>query len=133
MSIYSHPYVYQITHPVTGEFYVGYRYANKVAASEDFGHIYKTSSKNLSHPFGEYTHAILAEFFTNTASDDAYDFEQLTIFENWNDPLLLNQMCHYGKKRWRNKARCSEEQRRKCLRPGKANLRGTKANLHQTK
>jgi len=101
-TIYSHPYVYKITHPISGEFYIGYRKANKVPAEQDFGYIYKTSSKNLYHPFNEYTQTILAEFFTDTAGDDAYDFEQLTIFDNWSDPLLLNKSCFHGKKRWRN-------------------------------
>jgi len=106
------PYVYRIDHPISGEFYVGYRKANKLPAIEDFGHVYKTSSKLLTHPFDEYTHMLLAEFFTETASEDAYDFEQLTIFENWNNPSLANKSCFHGKGRFRNNGH-SQETRQK--------------------
>ena len=35
--------------------------------------------------------------------DDAYDIEQLLIYENWNNPLLLNETCYYGKRRFHRK------------------------------
>lgn len=119
MNIY--PYVYRIDHP-SGEFYIGSRSANKVPAEADFGLVYKTSTKKLSHPFEEYNITIVAEFYLPTGAKDAYDFEQLTIFENWNNPLLVNERCHYGSKaRFRNpggkphseehKAKISEAQR----------------------
>ena len=112
MTIYTtqqpYPYVYRIDHP-TGEFYIGYRKANIVPANDDFGHLYKTSASVLSHPFEEYTHTILAEFFTG---DGAYDFEQQTIFENWNDPLIANKSCRHGGLRFVN-AGHSEETRAK--------------------
>lgn len=111
MSIYNPvlPYVYLIKHP-DGSFYFGYRKANQVPAEQDFGSIYKTSSKYLSHPFEEYSRTILAEFFN---ADDAYDFEQLCIFENWSDPLLINKVCHHGKKRFRFTSVLSAESRAK--------------------
>jgi len=100
MNIY--PYVYRIDHP-SGEFYIGYRAANTVPAEKDFGHIYKTSTKRLSYPFEEYSQTVLAEFYLPTGADDAYDFEQLTIFEHWCDPRLVNKHCSYGNKvRFRN-------------------------------
>jgi len=97
MNIY--PYVYRIDHK-SGEFYIGYRCANRVPAEADIGHKYKTSSKHLSHPFEEYSITIIAEFFTGTAKADAYDFEQALIYENWDNPNLANQHCSYGKTRW---------------------------------
>lgn len=97
MNIY--PYVYRVDHP-TGEFYIGSRAGNKVPAELDLGYIYKTSTKLLSHPFEEYSLTIVAEFFTDTAKADAYDFEQTLIFEHWGDPLLVNKACHYGKARF---------------------------------
>ena len=86
MDIYS--YVYRLDHPVTGEFYIGFRTANTVRAKEDFGSIYFTSSKYVKPRFHEFDYYIIAEFFN---SDDAYTFEQSLIEENWGDPLLLNK------------------------------------------
>jgi len=97
MSIY--PYVYRIDHP-TGEFYIGSRCANKLPALLDFGNKYKTSSKYLSYPFEEYNQTIIAEFFTDSAQSDAYDFEQELIFKNWGNPMLVNKSCYFGKRKW---------------------------------
>jgi len=110
MNIY--PYVYRIDHPI-GEFYIGSRIANKVPAEDDFGNIYKTSSKYLSHPFEEYTRTILAEFFTNTAKDDAYDVEQALIFEHWDDLLLVNKSYYFGKKRFKVSRPMSAEHKKR--------------------
>lgn len=97
MNIY--PYVYRIDHP-SGEFYIGSRAANRVPAERDIGHRYKTSTKKLSYPFEEYRLTVIAEFFTATAKKDAYDFEQLTIFESWGHPSLANKHCTHGKQRF---------------------------------
>jgi len=100
MNIY--PYVYRIDHP-SGEFYIGYRVANQVPAEQDLGIKYKTSTKHLSYPFEEYNIAIVAEFFTDTAKSDAYDFEQALIYEHWSNPCMANKSCYYGSKaRFRN-------------------------------
>ena len=61
MNIY--PYVYRLDHPITGEFYIGYRSANKVPASEDLGIRYFTSSKTVKPRFHEFRFCIIAEFF----------------------------------------------------------------------
>jgi len=103
MNIY--PYVYRVDHP-SGEFYIGYRSANKVPAADDFG--------IRSYPFEEYTQTIVAEFFTDTAKANAYDFEQALIYENWENPLLVNKRCYHGKIRFSNAGRKpSDEARRK--------------------
>lgn len=94
MNIY--PYVYICTHKITGEFYIGCRYANKVPAIEDFPN-YKTSSKKVKPRFTEFDWMIVAEFFTREA---AYDFEQLLIFESIHNPLVLNGNCFHEKRRW---------------------------------
>lgn len=89
------PYVYICVHKETEQFYIGYREDNKVPSSEDLPK-YKTSSKIVKDNFDNYTWQIIAEFFTG---NDAYDFEQSLIFENWNDPNILNKNCHYNKKK----------------------------------
>jgi hypothetical protein len=113
MNIY--PYVYRIDHP-NGEFYIGSRCANKVPAKQDLGIKYKTSSKSLTYPFEEYKLTIIAEFFNDTAKQDAYDLEQKLIFENWNNPLLENKICHYGKTRFSTAGtKLSDEHRKKLI------------------
>jgi hypothetical protein len=98
MTIYNQvkPYVYRIDHP-SGNFYIGYRYANKVVAVEDFGILYQTSSNKLKHPFHEYKQTIVAEFETGY---EAYDFEQKIIYDNIGNVLMENGVCHYGKTRF---------------------------------
>jgi len=87
------PYVYKLTHKTTGQFYFGYRSANKVPSSEDVGTIYFSSSKRIRPIFNEFNFEVLAEFFDYTS---AYIFEQQLIFEHWNDPLKLNGKYHLG-------------------------------------
>ena len=92
-------YVYQCVHKITGEFYIGYRFKNvqrNIVAHLDLP-IYRTSSKIVNPKFDEFNWAILAEF---SDKFEAYDFEQKLIHTNWDNPLLLNKQCHYGKKRW---------------------------------
>lgn len=90
------PYVYRCEHKETKEIYYGSRYANKTPSSEDFPK-YRTSSKKVKPKFEEFDWVIVAEFFK---SDDAYDFEQQLIHEEWDNPLLLNGNCFYEKMRW---------------------------------
>jgi len=89
MNIY--PYVYRLDHPITGEFYIGYRGSNKDPAEQDLGHKYFTSSKIVKPRFNEFQYIIVAEFFNK---DDAYDFEQKLIFENREEKLCLNKICY---------------------------------------
>jgi hypothetical protein len=91
------PYVYLCTNRVTGEFYFGYRFANKQPSHIDFPQ-YKTSSRKVRPLFDQFDWIIVAEFDT---AEDAYDLEQLCIHEHWESPLLLNQRCNYGKGKWR--------------------------------
>lgn len=82
------PYVYRLTNRNTGEFYYGYRKANKVRAEEDLGIEYFTSSRYVKPRFKEFETEIVAEFFD---SDSAYWFEQSLIQENWKEPGILNK------------------------------------------
>lgn len=94
------PYVYMCVNKDTNEFYIGYRYKNvdnNTTSDADFPE-YKTSSKKVNPVFDQFDWIILAEFFT---AEDAYDFEQQTIYENWNNPLLLNESCQHGHKRFK--------------------------------
>lgn len=93
MNIYSSrpaPYVYICVHKLTKEFYIGYREhnVNLNRPSTDDLPMYKTSSKFVRPKFDEFDWYIIAEFFTGI---DAYQFEQQLIFENWEDPLLINK------------------------------------------
>ena len=90
------PYVYICTHKETGQFYIGYREVNKVTSDTDLP-IYKTSSKIVKPNFHEYNWFIIAEFFDG---NDAYDFEQKLIHDNWNNPKLINKSCYYLKNRF---------------------------------
>lgn len=104
--------MYICTHKITGKFYIGYREANKNPSYIDLPN-YKTSSKEVHDDFENYNWVIVAEFFD---SDSAYDFEQLLIKENWGNPNLINENCHYGKSRF------------------KTNLKGIpKSDLHKEK
>lgn len=88
------PYVYKCIHRETGEFYIGSR-ANKkqtLPSHLDFPQ-YKTSSKKVKPRFDEFDWFIVAEFFNPI---DAYTFEQQLIFENWDNPLKLNDACHFN-------------------------------------
>lgn len=96
MNIY--PYVYRLDHPVTGEFYIGYRESNTLPAEQDLGHKYFTSSKYVKQRFNEFNYQIIATFFD---PNDAYDFEQEMIFLEWDNPLILNKHCTHGKNKWR--------------------------------
>lgn len=109
-SIYSNlPYVYRLDNPITGEIYIGYREANKLPAYLDLPE-YRTSSKEVKYRFEEFHWTIIAEFFLGK---DAYDFEQLTIHENWDNPLLLNKQHYHEKKRWKTDEYLSEETKTK--------------------
>jgi uncharacterized protein YbgA (DUF1722 family) len=108
----SMPYVYICIHRETNEFYIGYRTKNVKLNKPS--HIdltdYKTSSKLVKLNFDKFDWYIIAEFYTG---DDAYDFEQQLIHENWGNPLLLNKSCHYSVKRFRHSGPHSEETKRK--------------------
>jgi hypothetical protein len=85
-------YVYRLTHEISSEFYIGYRFANikqKVHPEDDLGKVYFTSSEYINrNNFHEYTHEIL---FRTPDSNKAYDYENRLILENWDNPLLLNK------------------------------------------
>lgn len=91
------PYVYKVTHKTTEQFYIGYRESNKVPSHLDLPK-YKTSSKNIFSLFDEFSYTIIAEFFNGS---DAYDYEQKLIYDNWNDPLILNKNCRHNGKQFR--------------------------------
>lgn len=99
----NYPYVYIGTHRITGHFYIGYREKNITSSQHDFGILYKTtSSSNLvKEDFDNFDWIILAEFFTETAGEDAYWFEQSLIKESIRNPLCLNK--HYVDRESRHK------------------------------
>lgn len=83
------PYVYRLNHP-SGKFYIGYRWKNKLAASDDLGKIYFSSSKDplIREHFDEFEQVIIAEFDDR---DTAFAEEQRLIELFWGDPNLINK------------------------------------------
>ena len=120
------PYVYRLDNPTTGEIYIGYREANKRPSHLDLPE-YRTSSEYVEPRFDEFNWTIVAEFFLG---NDAYDHEQFSIFEEWENPLLMNGNCFYGKKRWKTGI-CSEETKSKMsnTRKGVPKSEETKARI----
>jgi len=92
------PYVYKGEHKVSKKFYIGYRERNTDCGIVDLIK-YRTSSKKVNPVFDEFEWIIVAEFDNG---NDAYDYEQKLIYEQWNNPLLLNKNCHYGQKRFKS-------------------------------
>jgi hypothetical protein len=85
------------THKITGQFYIGYRCANKVPSHLDLGSQYFTSSKRVKElGFENFIWVIIVEFFSGK---DAYDFEQDLIEKHWKNLLKLN-MFHDKNKKW---------------------------------
>ena len=92
------PYVYLLTHTSTGQFYIGYRCANKIPSSEDIFK-YQTSSSYVKRiGFDQFNISIIAEFFN---SEYAYEFEQALIYENFTNPLILNKTVCVDKQHFR--------------------------------
>lgn len=83
------PYVYKLTDLVTGEFYIGVRYANKSFPEDDLGIRYFTSSALIKQRgFDRFKKEILCLFFKKEA---AIEYESELISEAWGNPLLLNR------------------------------------------
>jgi hypothetical protein len=106
------PYVYVCTHKETNQFYVGYREVNvklNIPSHLDLPE-YKTSSTIINPDWENYTWFILAEFFDPS---HAYTFEQQLIYDNWDNPLLLNGHCNIGKNQFRRSGPHSDETKQK--------------------
>jgi hypothetical protein len=82
------PYVYRCTHKTSGKFYIGYRKANWLPASSDFGIYYFSSCPEVSNNFQDFVFEILGEFIHPNA---AFEIEQKLIYESRNNNLLINQ------------------------------------------
>ena len=72
------PYVYICQDKHSSKFYIGYRFANKVPSTQDFGTYYFTSNDLVRENFDQFEHHIVAEFFHKR---DAYAFESQLISE----------------------------------------------------
>lgn len=91
------PYVYLLTHKISGQFYIGYREANKLPSNEDLP-LYQSSSIEVHKlGFNNFEFLIIAEFFNG---QDAYHYENVLIKEHFHNPLCLNkQYIENGKYR----------------------------------
>ena len=96
MNVWS--YVYKLTHKVTGQFYIGYRGANKLPAAEDLPKYRSSSQKVKEMGFDNFNWEILAEFQT---PEEAYGHENRLIAESFDSPLCLNghyRLANNGKR-----------------------------------
>ena len=103
------PYVYRLIHKQTGQFYIGYRCANKLSPEEDII-IYQSSSKTVkTMGFNNFNIEIVAMFFSKL---DAYDYEQQLIYENIDNELILNKSVYINGKRFVNHGHTDETKRK---------------------
>jgi len=125
-------YVYRLDHLTTGEFYFGFRKANKVPANQDLGIDYFTSSKYVEPRFHEFNYTIIQEF---TDPREAYDLEQFLIYQELKNPLMLNRRCHYGsKKRFTPSGnQVSSETKAKMSAAHKGKSKGPQSEEHKAK
>lgn len=100
------PYVYKLIHKETGKFYIGSRTSKAIDNLPEIDiALYKSSSSVVkSMGFENFDVEILAIFFDPL---EAYKFEQLLIHENFNDPNIINNVCHHDKKEFRNTTKTS--------------------------
>jgi hypothetical protein len=99
------PYIYLITYNDTGEYYFGYREANKVPARLDIGTKYFTSSDKIkTRGLENTTIEIINEFEGSNAGNDAFDSEQWLIWMFIEDHLCLNACVRppNGEVRWKD-------------------------------
>lgn len=92
-------YVYTITNKITGEFYHGYRYKNQtlgVTPKDDLWVTYFTSSNRIKNDIKKYgKHSFTATIiYENIDSVKCWQQEQITIKNDWSNPLLLNGKYH---------------------------------------
>lgn len=83
------PYVYLCKEKNTDKFYIGYRYANYLPSTEDFGKKYFTSNEYVKNNFYNFEHYIIAEFFNKK---DAFEFETKLIKET---ECKINQINYF--------------------------------------
>lgn len=90
-------YVYKIVLNETGQYYFGYRKANKLPPNEDFLKHYYSSCKKIKDTVKEKgIDSIHGEIlFESLDPVETYWKEQSLIEEHYGDPLLINQ--HYQK------------------------------------
>lgn len=79
------PYVYICKEKNGPNFYIGYRWANYVPSTEDFGIYYFTSNDYVKNNFDQFDYFIVAEFYSK---DDAYAFENQLIKESKSEHCL---------------------------------------------
>jgi hypothetical protein len=100
MNIYSStkalPYVYMCQEKNSPNFYIGYRYANYLPSTEDFGKNYFTSNSYVKENFDNFEHTIIAEFFTKR---DALNFESQLIKES-NSEYCINNFKNKNRKKY---------------------------------
>ena len=124
-------YTYKLTHKLSGQFYFGSRQVNVLSPKEDLP-IYQSSSKIVKEiGFENFEWEILAEF---DSGDDAYDYENRLIKENFRNHLILNR--HYrsdGKSRFKRSGPHSNETKSKMSKSKRGKKIGPMSNDHKKK
>ena len=92
-------YVYKVTNKITSEFYYGYRYKNQtlgITPEYDLWIIYFTSSIRIKKDIEKYgKESFTTEIiYKNIDSVKCWQQEQITIKQDWGNPLLLNGKYH---------------------------------------
>lgn len=92
-------YVYTITNKITGEFYHGYRYRNQtlgITPENDLWITYFTSSNRIKSDIKKYgKNSFTASIIYESAdSVKCWQQEQISIKNDWGNPLLLNGKYH---------------------------------------
>lgn len=88
-------YVYKITF-ATGRFYIGYRGTTR-AIEQDLLVKYFSSSKLVKRLLEQGTACVGEVLATFDQQREAYEFEQQSIFDQFDNPLILNQSCYFGR------------------------------------
>ena len=92
-------YVYTITNKITGEFYHGYRYRNQTLGVKPLADLwinYFTSSNRIKNDIKKYGRNgfNVSIIYEDTDSVKCWQQEQITIKNDWGNPLLLNGKYH---------------------------------------
>ena len=76
------PYVYMCKEKNGPNFYIGYRFANYVPSTEDFGTHYFTSNEYVRNNFDQFDYYIVAEFYKASKNLDVKRRDILTKWYN---------------------------------------------------
>jgi len=92
------PYVYKCVEKSTGNYYIGYRYKNRVPAEEDLGVHYYTSNKYVKENFDNFDVEIISEFPDRKS---AFQYETDLIRETKSDKQINSNKHNKPRKEYK--------------------------------